>query len=70
MKKDNKPRVLEESSDLEKEKVEVIDRPDVIFRSGLNATIRLENYKSEFMLDGINLYDDGRTSLISSAMYN
>ena len=62
--------MLEESSDLLKEKKEDVERKDVIFKSGLDATMFLENFTSEFLLDGVNLYDDGRTSLISSAMYN
>ena len=45
-------------------------RVDVIFKSGLTNKVRLENFTSVFKLDGVNMYDDGRNSLLSSAMYN
>lgn len=42
----------------------------LIFKSGLQSKIQLEHFKSVFGVDGISLYDDGRNSLFSSAMYN
>lgn len=42
----------------------------LIFKSGLQSKIQLEHFKSIFGVDGISLYDDGRNSLFSSAMYN
>ena len=45
-------------------------REGVIFKNGLNSKVKLENFTSEFRINGVSLFDDGRNSLVSSAMYN
>ncbi len=42
----------------------------VIFSSGLNTKLKIELLKTEFDVEGIPLYDNGRNSLITTAMYN
>jgi hypothetical protein len=42
----------------------------LIFKSGLESKIQLDHFKSIFGTEGISLYDDGRNSLFSAAMYN
>ena len=66
--KEKKGRVLmdKDHTNSEKDKSKV----GLIFKSGLESKIQLETYKSVFGVEGISLYDDGRNSLFSSAMYN
>lgn len=71
MNKKKGPRVLSivDQSQAAAEKAEK-QREGVIFKSGLQAKIKLEMYKSVYAIDGISLYDEGRNSLLSSSMYN
>lgn len=65
------PRVLTvvDSSQTSQDK-DMKKRPGVIFKSGLQAKIKLEFFTTKFSIDGISLYDEGRNTLISSSMYN
>lgn len=44
-------------------------KENVIFSNGLNATLKLELFKANFGVDGISLFDAGKNTLISDAMY-
>ena len=40
-----------------------------IFKSGLNALIKLERFKKDFMEEGIDLFQIGKESIITDATY-